>query len=85
MLSHDPEVIVLNAGAAQFLKGGPITMTKEDVYETHRAAPGAKIFVCHMEALNHCLLTREELDHYCSDLGMSSQVLIPKDGDSCSY
>lgn len=29
--THEPDVIVVNAGAAQFLEGGPITMDVEDV------------------------------------------------------
>src|SRR5680860_439537 len=36
---HKPEVIVLHAGGARFLDGGPIVMTAEDVARVHRAAP----------------------------------------------
>ncbi|MCM3339325.1 MBL fold metallo-hydrolase [Paenibacillus sp. MER TA 81-3] len=83
--AHRPEVIVVNAGAAQFLEGDPITMTKEDVYRTHMEAPQATIIVSHMESVNHCLLTREELKSYIADKGLSSNILVPADGESLSF
>ena len=64
---NKPEVIVVNAGAAQFLEGGPITMTKEDVVRTHNEAPDATIIAVHMESLNHCLLTRDELKQFVEE------------------
>ncbi len=82
---HDPKVIVVNAGAAQFLEGGPITMTKEDVVRTHNKAPDATIVAVHMESLNHCLLTRDELKQLIEEKSLSNQVLIPDDGQSLSF
>ncbi|PEA93710.1 hypothetical protein CON66_22835 [Bacillus cereus] len=83
--THDPEVIVINGGAAQFLEGGPITMTKEDIYDTKQAAPQAKIIVSHMESLNHCLLTRKELNDFIDEKGLSNTILVPSDGESYSF
>jgi L-ascorbate metabolism protein UlaG (beta-lactamase superfamily) len=82
---HQPEVIVVNAGAAQFLEGGPITMTKANVVQTHLEAPNATIVAVHMESLNHCLLTREELKQFIEEKELSSKVLIPNDGQSLSF
>ena len=45
LLAHRPDVIVVNAGAARFLEGEPITMTAEDVAEVCRAAPEARVIV----------------------------------------
>lgn len=83
--AHHPEVIVVNAGAAQFLEGDPITMTKEDVYRTYKEAPQSTIIVSHMESVNHCLLTREELKGYIAGKGLSSHILVPADGESLSF
>src|SRR5438045_2587910 len=58
---YSPQVIVANAGAAQFLHGDPITMTAGDIIRVCRAAPHAQVAAVHMEAINHCLLTRKEL------------------------
>ena len=37
--THAPDIIVVNAGAAQFLEGGVITMDVDDVVQVCRAAP----------------------------------------------
>ncbi|SMO78236.1 MBL fold metallo-hydrolase [Melghirimyces algeriensis] len=80
--THHPDVIIVNGGAAQFLEGGPIIMTKEDIYKTHQAAPQATMIVCHMEALNHCLLTREELNRFIDENGISNHIFVPSDGET---
>ena len=80
--SYEPDVVVLNAGAARFLSGDPITMTAEDVILVSRALPGARILAVHMESINHCLLTRDELKEKLEGEGLSGQVEVPADGES---
>ncbi len=82
LLAHRPDVIVVNAGAAQFLEGDPITMTAEDVVRVCRAAPEARVIAVHMEAINHCLLTRPDLAEALEDQGLSDRVEIPADGET---
>ncbi len=79
---HQPDVIVLNAGAAQFLTGDPITMTADDVIRVAEAAPNAKIIAVHMDTINHCLLTREMLAKKLSDSQKDQRVMIPADGET---
>jgi len=83
--SFEPDVIVVNAGAAQFLTGGPITMTAEDVAEVCALAPEATVIAVHMEAINHCLLTRAELRQSLAEREVSDRVLIPADGEQLSF
>lgn len=79
---HQPEVIVVNAGAAQFNVGRPITMTAQEVVKVHEAAPQAKVVPVHLEAINHCRLRRTELADYVKKAGIEQFVWIPGDGDS---
>jgi L-ascorbate metabolism protein UlaG (beta-lactamase superfamily) len=76
-----PVVVVVNAGAAQFLEGGAITMTGDDVISTCHAARGAQIVAVHMESINHCLLTRSDLAFQLEAARVIEQVAIPQDGD----
>ena len=78
IVKHRPAVIVANAGGARFLEGDPITMTAEDVIRTARAAPQALLVAVHMEAINHCLVTRQEL----ADAARAAdvRVVVPGDG-----
>jgi L-ascorbate metabolism protein UlaG (beta-lactamase superfamily) len=83
--TYNPEVIVVNGGDNQFLQGGSLVMGKEDIYEVHRAAPLAQIISVHMEAVNHWTLSRAELKSFIEDKGITSNVLVPNDGDSYSF
>jgi len=76
---YQPAVVVVNAGAAQFLKGDPITMTAEDVIAVCQAAPGAQVVAVHMEAINHCLLTRDDLAFQLEAARV--RAAIPGDGE----
>ena len=65
---------MLNGGAAQFEDHEPITMGVDDIAAV-REATDATLVVVHMEAINHCLLSREELRSAVED------VLVPDDGE----
>jgi L-ascorbate metabolism protein UlaG (beta-lactamase superfamily) len=80
--AHQPTAIVVNAGAAQFLEGGPITMDSDDVLKVCEAAPAATIVAVHMEAINHCLLTRSALGQALAGSRQRTRVLIPNDGET---
>lgn len=76
-----PDIVVLNAGNAQLEGFGAIIMGKEDVGRVRTLLPDAVIVAIHMEALNHCLLSREALRAYVSAQGISGTVLVPEDGE----
>ncbi|MEQ8530836.1 MAG: MBL fold metallo-hydrolase, partial [Imperialibacter sp.] len=46
--THKPDIIVVNAGAAQFLKGDPITMTLDDIEKVLKASGKATVIAVHM-------------------------------------
>jgi L-ascorbate metabolism protein UlaG (beta-lactamase superfamily) len=79
---HSPDVVVVNAGAARFLEGGPITMTTEDVVRVCRALPDARVVAVHMEAINHCLLPRDALEDELRKESLATRVKIPADGET---
>ena len=81
-----PDVVVINAGHASFENDqlGPVTMGKEDVEKVHNLLPDATIIVIHMEAVNHCILSRKELREFVSKKGIQDKVIIPEDGQSIS-
>ena len=75
-----PAVTVVNSGGARFLTGDPITMTAEDVVRVCQAAPQTRVIATHLEAINHCLVTRADLRDALVAAGVAEQVLIPADG-----
>jgi L-ascorbate metabolism protein UlaG (beta-lactamase superfamily) len=80
ILEHSPDHILLNGGEAQFLSGDPITMGIKDIENVILKAPASKIIVVHMEAWNHCLLSREELRLYIDKKGYTN-VTVPLNGE----
>lgn len=81
---HQPSITVINAGAAQFTIGDPITMDIPDVLEVCRHAPVTRVLAVHMEAINHCLLTRAALRTELEKHDLLEQVIIPLDGEILS-
>jgi L-ascorbate metabolism protein UlaG (beta-lactamase superfamily) len=77
---HRPDVVVVNAGAAQFLEGGPITMDVGDVVAVARLAPEAQIVAVHFESVSHCVETRADLHQRLHDEGLADRVTVPEDG-----
>lgn len=73
---HDPDAVVVNAGAAQFVEGEPITMTPAEVGRVREyVADDVPVIADHMDAINHCLATREDL------VAAVDGVTIPADGE----
>lgn len=81
---HHPRIVVANAGAAQFLTGGPIVMDGADIIALCRYVPEAKIIAIHMEAFNHCLLSRTELRSMAKEKQVDN-LFIPEDGEELSF
>jgi len=71
---HRPRVAVVNAGGAEFLEGGLIIMGVDDVREVAARVPN--VVAVHLEALNHCFLTRPVLR------AAVPEVLVPEDGET---
>lgn len=82
---HHPQVTVTFAGAARFLTGDPITMTAEDLCMVCRKAPETRVVAVHLEAFNHCLLTRRELRGFLEKEQLLEQVHIPMDGELLEF
>ena len=81
---YAPDVVVLNIGCATVDGIGAIIMGKEDAVRTLEILPAATIVASHMEAVNHCLLSRAELRAYTADKGVQHNVLVPEDGETLS-
>lgn len=76
-----PNIAICNCGEATFSKGKPITMGIKDINEICRHSPKTKIVAVHMEAWNHCRLTRKVLGDFVINSNLQNQVYIPADGE----
>lgn len=85
MRYYQPGVVIMNTGWAHLLGFGAIIFGKEDVLKAHNILPQAQIVATHMEAVNHCLVTRRELLEYAHDNEIQAFVSAPEDGDSVTF
>jgi L-ascorbate metabolism protein UlaG (beta-lactamase superfamily) len=80
LVERRPDVAVLNAGGASLDLGRPILMPLEEKLEFVRLAPGTVIAV-HLEALNHCPVTRAQFREAVAGAGLAGRVRVPADGE----
>lgn len=74
---YQPRVIVVNGGAAQFVKGDPIVMSIQDIAAVRAYAPTAKVIVVHLEAVNHSKESRAQVRTAFA----GQDVIVPDDGE----
>lgn len=79
-----PDISILACGSAQLDIGKPLLMHMKDILRFVENAPG-KVLANHMEALNHCPTSREELRVALSENGFQEKVAVPEDGEVVSY
>ncbi|ORM71838.1 MBL fold metallo-hydrolase [Pantoea rwandensis] len=85
LFTHKPDVIVLNIGFANVDGIGAIIMGKQDALRTIEALPSATLVASHMEAINHCLLSRSELRNFAAENGIDKNLLVPEDGETLMF
>ncbi|BCV50620.1 MBL fold metallo-hydrolase [Shewanella algae] len=79
-----PDITVVAAGRARMDVGQPLLMSIDEVMEFIRLSPN-KVIANHMEALNHCAVTRTILKEAINKNGLSDKVLIPADGETLEF
>jgi L-ascorbate metabolism protein UlaG (beta-lactamase superfamily) len=80
LINEKPDVVILYTGAAQLPFGRSITMGKTDILKVCKYAPDTRIIPVHMEAFNHCLLTRKKLSEIVTINEVQSRIDILDDG-----
>ncbi|WBO83178.1 MBL fold metallo-hydrolase [Hymenobacter yonginensis] len=78
---YQPTAIVLNAGAAQFQVGDPITMTAAEVVQVAHYASQATVHAVHTETVNHCTEDRATTRAQIAQHDLTARVHVPADGE----
>jgi L-ascorbate metabolism protein UlaG (beta-lactamase superfamily) len=83
--TYCPDVVVLNCGDAQVPGLGAIIMDEHDLAKVAQAAPRAAIVASHLEAVNHCVLSRAALRRFLDAQGLQARVQVPEDGETLVF
>ena len=79
-----PDIATVACGTARLDFGQPLLMRMNDILKFTVLAPG-KVFANHLEALNHCPTTREELKQALTENDLMSKTVVPNDGDCVEF
>jgi len=89
VVQYTPDVIILSSGGAMWSNPDNrdekvyILMDATEAIELAQLTPDAKIVVNHLEALDHCTVTREALRSASDKAGISAErLIIPVDGET---
>ena len=74
---YKPKYIIGFAGSAT-INNNHITLNEDDIKNILKKAPYAKLVVNHMDAWNHCFLTKEKLKNTITN----ENLFIPNDGET---
>lgn len=80
---YNPDIIITNSGGAIFMGQDRILMDEEETLKVARKAPQAQIIATHIEALDHCQVTRDTLAKAATEANVA--ILIPEDGETIRF
>ncbi len=85
-LQHfQPDVIVLNACAAELEDYGRLIMDDRDVAAVREACPQADIVLSHMDNVAHASITRADMRKRLNRLNLHEKMHMPEDGEVCTF
>jgi L-ascorbate metabolism protein UlaG (beta-lactamase superfamily) len=73
-----PDAVVVNAAGARFVDSERLVMDVDDVLALCSAHPDVDVIAVHLEAINHCIVTRAEL----RAATRGRRVVVPEDGET---
>lgn len=79
-----PDIVLLNACAAELVENGRLIMNDEDVAAVMRTAPQAKIIISHMDNVAHACITRQDMRGLLARRNIT-EYLMPKDGEVLAF
>jgi len=82
--TYQPDITVMAAGMARLDIGDYLLMNQADLLKFVQNSP-QRVLANHMEALNHCPHTREDLRQLLQKHGLQAKVDIPEDGEVVVY
>ncbi|MBQ7608748.1 MAG: MBL fold metallo-hydrolase [Desulfovibrionaceae bacterium] len=79
-----PDVILVNACAAELKVEGRLIMNDQDVASIHAHAPNAVIVISHMDTVAHATLTRDAMRVFLKENNLQEFCPMPLDGETLS-
>ena len=84
--NRQPDILIMNTGYAKSIcYNDSIIMGTEDVGRAATRMPKAKIVAVHMDAINHCTVSRKNMRDFVHSRKLGKQVAVPDDGQIINF
>ena len=81
-----PDVLIVNTGYAKMLGyNESIIMGTADVAKAAAFLPEAEIVAVHMDAINHCTVSRKNVRDLAKMMKIEDRVHVPEDGETVAF
>ena len=80
----NPDVVVMNCCAAEFVDNGRLIMNDEDVESVAKTVPAAKLVITHMDNVAHASITRHSMRGLLAKRGVKN-YFMPEDGEVLQF
>ena len=81
-----PDVLIMNTGYAKILGyNESIIMGTADVAKAAAFLPEAEIVAVHMDAINHCTVSRKNVRELAKMMKIEDRVHVPEDGETVAF
>jgi len=82
LTSVKPDIILTHSGGAELGDSGPIVMDAGQTIDVCKLCPDARVVAIHMEALDHCKVSRQALRDLATENKIPrDRLFIPEDGE----
>ena len=82
--TFNPDVVIMNACAAEFIGYGRLIMNDEDVDCVAQTVPNAKLIISHMDNVPHASITRQSMRGLMAKRGIND-YFMPADGEILTF
>lgn len=83
---YNPDILIMNTGYAKLLGYNEgIIMGTADVAKAASIMPNASIITVHMDAINHCTVSRANMRDFVHQMKLDDRVYVPNDGESVTF
>lgn len=84
LLDFKPDVVIVNACAAELIGNGRLIMNDEDIACIAETLPTAQIVVSHMDNVAHATITRHDMRGLLARRGVEN-YFMPADGETLTF
>lgn len=84
--NEKPDILIMNTGYAKVLGFNEgIIMGTADVAKAAAFLPHSKLVAVHMDAINHCTVSRRNMRNFVQMRHLGKQVYVPNDGETLHF